>query len=238
MRCWQPDYSRFRSRGFSLVELLVVIGLIAVLVGILLPTLARARQSAAQISCAANLRQWATAALIYANQENGWLPRRGQGVQATTIFNRPSDWFNALPPILKLTPLSDIVTAGTLPSVDDHSIWMCPAAPDAGQKYYFAYAMNMRLSTWNAPTPDRVNRIGSWSTAVFMTEGPGLFCSILPANAPYSAVARHRGRINVCFLDGHVVSFTGKEIGCGVGDPQRQDVRWIIPGSVWSGPPS
>jgi len=37
-----------------------------------------------QIQCASNLRQWSAAALMYAQQENGWLPRRGQGVQVTT----------------------------------------------------------------------------------------------------------------------------------------------------------
>ena len=116
---------------------------------------------------------------------------------------------------------------------------MCPAVAsgaEMGKGYFFAYAMNMRLSTWQSPTPDRVNRIGSWSTVVFMSEGPGAYCSVLPAAAEYSPIARHRGRVNAAFLDGHVASYTGQEIGCGVGDPQRADVRWTIPYSTWAGP--
>jgi prepilin-type processing-associated H-X9-DG protein len=123
-----------------------------------------------------------------------------------------------------------------MPRPGDGSVWMCPAAVDAGQKYFFAYAMNMRMSTWQSPTPDKIGRIGSWSTVVFMADAPGAFCSVLPAAAAYSPVARHRGRVNISFLDGHVASFTGQEVGCGIGDPQRFDLRWIIPYSSWNGP--
>src|SRR5262245_26135388 len=89
-------------RAFSLVELLVVIGVVAVLIGLLLPAIAGARQSAQQLLCASNLRQWASAMILYADQHKGWLPRRGQGAQPTTIIDRPADWFNALPAMLRM----------------------------------------------------------------------------------------------------------------------------------------
>jgi prepilin-type N-terminal cleavage/methylation domain-containing protein/prepilin-type processing-associated H-X9-DG protein len=62
-----------RQHAFTLVELLVVIGIIAVLVGILLPTLSRARQSAQQVQCASNLKQLFTAVELYSSAYPGWM---------------------------------------------------------------------------------------------------------------------------------------------------------------------
>jgi prepilin-type N-terminal cleavage/methylation domain-containing protein len=61
------------SNGFSLVELLVVIGLIAVLIAILLPALHRVQEQAKMVQCASNMRQIGMAMLAYSNSNNGWL---------------------------------------------------------------------------------------------------------------------------------------------------------------------
>ena len=63
-----------RVRAFTLVELLVVIGIIALLISILLPSLTRARQMANLIYCQSNLRQIGQLMSIYASQNNGDLP--------------------------------------------------------------------------------------------------------------------------------------------------------------------
>ena len=78
---------------------------------------------------------------------------------------------------------------------------------------------------------------------VFLAEGNGAHCSLLPS-APsashqfsyFSPVARHNDMINLAFLDGHIASYRSDYVGCGVGLPERPDIRWIVPDSPWMGP--
>ena len=63
-----------RSRAFTLVELLVVIGIIAILLALLLPSLNKARESARGVACASNLRQIGLGFLMYANENRQRLP--------------------------------------------------------------------------------------------------------------------------------------------------------------------
>ncbi len=79
---------RSRQRGFTLVELLVVIGIIAVLISVLLPALNKARSAARAIACAATLRSVTQATLMYAAENKGSLPTlAGAANVSTRNFN-------------------------------------------------------------------------------------------------------------------------------------------------------
>src|SRR5215211_1418908 len=68
-----PHTQRQACRAFSLIELLVVIGIIAVLIGILMPTLSAARRHAKKIQCMTQLRDLGHVLQIYQGANQGWL---------------------------------------------------------------------------------------------------------------------------------------------------------------------
>jgi prepilin-type processing-associated H-X9-DG protein len=135
--------------------LLVVIGIIAVLIGILLPSLTKARESANQVVCMSNLRQFGLGFQIYSNQNNGMLPQKGPDGSDTNSnffgpvngvvppggvigYDDPSLWFNAIPPLVNgrswfqmLVDDSKGTNTLTKPG-GPKSLFVCPSSQEAG----------------------------------------------------------------------------------------------------------
>jgi prepilin-type N-terminal cleavage/methylation domain-containing protein len=122
-----------RRRGFSLVELLVVFGIVAIMIGILLPALNRAREAARRTSCLNNVRQLVSAALIYAADNRDHLPEAASA-------NTPLE--SQLCPRSRLQPAWTVVGPEryVLPSIggllakylggNGVRLWQCPSAPE------------------------------------------------------------------------------------------------------------
>ncbi len=159
---------RRRWMGFTLVELLVVIGIIAVLVGILIPVLSRARENANRVACMSNVRQVANAFVMYCGENRGWFPSPavfgGPSPTALGYGNQPAptgypaDWIGWPEDWIiwrNKTPndrlLGSIVKYLGNPS--SGKIMMCPSddslwrkIPSDGSVYPYSYVMNSYMS--------------------------------------------------------------------------------------------
>lgn len=228
-----------RAAGFTLVELLVTITIIGIVGALAVSAVSLVQDMSKRTACVSNLRQWGTALQSYVGDNNGDIPRRGQGVQMVGQFNRPEDWFNALPPYLGSDTLQQLMAEGRSPKPGDKSVFVCPSATkgQAGEQVFLSYGMNMYLSQWNQPQPDNLFQIANPEQLAFMADSPGGYSSTIPSAAGYSVPARHNGHACVVFCDGHVESFAGGYLGCNQGAITHPDIRWMVTPDSGAGTP-
>ena len=129
------------AAGFTLVELLVVIGIIGILVSILLPVLGNARSAAADAKCKSDLRQLMTGALLFANEHKGSLPGNYYDITLTAdpehkcfLFGDSRNWLDA-------------PQRGTLFRYvnSNYAIYRCPQRQDVGDGIIGPEASNGRF---------------------------------------------------------------------------------------------
>ena len=204
------DSSDRRRRAFTLVELLVVIGVIAVLIGILLPTLARAREAAWRAACLSNLRQVGMAMRFYADTNRDQVPLgyRAGNKQFNSMVRGSNNrlvifgWLYA-GGFMKTPEVFFCPSDGDPRSMFDTQLNPWPPAPDGepGVLVYAGYGCrpeveipdDSALLSPPAPTGPSLPRLNRFKNKAVVAD-----LTALPARV----VTRHRRGVNVLCGDG------------------------------------
>src|SRR4051794_19167258 len=139
--------------GFTLVELLVVLAIIALLIAILLPALRKAKESASAVACQSNLRQLATAFLLFAQDHQSQLP--GNQFDRGNPIEWKRDWLTGSGSVYAIAP-----KGGTIFTyLKNDKIYRCPSLVDVT---YAATANSngaFDYSVFNSLPGARINKI-------------------------------------------------------------------------------
>ncbi len=191
-----PNTEHVAERRFTLIELLVVIAIIAILAGMLLPALNKARAVGRNIKCVSNQRQIGSAIAFYENDFKEYFP--------------PHNLFGmSLAYGLSLSPFSIATQKGKSLNYVTHGVFLCsdsemkekvndPVASDYGYSYRvlsFSNLYHKRITHCLEPSNQYVHMDGE----------SGTLSSFALTSYPYSPKARHLSRgLNIGFADGHV----------------------------------
>ncbi len=219
-----------RRAGFTLVELLVVIGIIAMLIALLLPALSKARESARMAVCASSLRQLHLASVSYANDNRGFLPpahvdfiskdlHRWHGIRAS--MSLPFD-FNGSPlrrylqtPAIKQCPSFEFTTGGFEESAGGYGYnerFLGSSIEQATGSITWA-----QLEANYVNRPAKIAMIRKPSDTIMFADAALAAPNVIEYSFVEPPVAggyptcpsihfRHGGRANVVWLDGHITS--------------------------------
>jgi prepilin-type processing-associated H-X9-DG protein len=224
---WASGSQVRRHRGFSLLELVVVIGTITYLLALLLPALQNARRSALQTRCALNLRQIGTAIQAYANDNDLFVPR-------DCTPGRP----DRAPWLVLLGPYVFGDRELTVNNLHEVKTYQCPAHPMTQLQIPSGYVINAFAfetgPNWSPDGPIKLTMVRGSATLPWVLEAtngfpgsaPGVADPIFlvefhdvydPAHLPQGDLPRitdqrHGKRSNVLYLDGHVAAVTRGEL--------------------------
>ncbi len=134
------------SPAFTLVELLVVISVIALLMGILMPALGKARNVAKRVSCQSNLRQIGVAFRAYLDDNSDVMP---PACEYPTLISDPND-LGYRPPITKFL----------LPLLKEKQVFKCPADTYYYKNWGLSYEYYARMFSGRAISTTRFARDG------------------------------------------------------------------------------
>jgi prepilin-type N-terminal cleavage/methylation domain-containing protein/prepilin-type processing-associated H-X9-DG protein len=210
-----------RRSGFTLVELLVTIGIIVILVALLLPVLSKARSHAYAASCLGNERQLIQAALSYASDNAGSLP--GTNWDDDGLGN-PQGWLynpntQAVPGPSAGKPgtfsPSDLQTGALYPYLNSATIYRCPSDNNTyvgnTVQLLTSYIMNGAVSDFNYANSEPLRRFKAtavvfWENATTPVDSGAINDG---SNSPNEGIAtRHTHGCSVAYADGHAEQMT------------------------------
>lgn len=210
-----------RRSGFTLVEILVVVSIIALLIAVLLPGLRRAREQAKLAVCASNLRQIGTCIHLYANENSGYIPRGPEPVgdedfEARNLATNQL-WIGTYSPHPRqYNGMGQLLTSTTrqaehffCPADDNFNLWEEWPKVGTDERAYGSY-LYRQLDHLPASAADgRLDRMGTNHIGARRVRVEAMALDTNSLGPGPFGHTNHRGReVNILFRDGSVSAFS------------------------------